>query len=167
MVHLSSLLSNSAPVPCSALCSPSLVREASPARRGYTRSRVSGRKKIAPAGDISGYIRYVPGPTYRGSALLYMPPLAIKGEACSVTTQAQAHSDPSDPRQLKLSSNTSHSGVGYHAPVARTTLNPCVFLCSSYFPTNEQTLRPLLILGFKAGALRHPGDFLSDTMNLR
>jgi hypothetical protein len=30
---------------------------------------------------------------------------------------------------LKL--NTSHSGVGYYAPVARTTLNPCVFLCSS------------------------------------
>jgi hypothetical protein len=29
---------------------------------------------------------------------------------------------------LKL--NIAHSGVGYYAPVARTTLNPCVFLCS-------------------------------------
>jgi hypothetical protein len=38
----------------------------------------------------------------------------------------------------KLSSNTSHSGVGCYAPVARTTLNPCVFLCSSHFPTNKQ-----------------------------
>jgi hypothetical protein len=26
--------------------------------------------------------------------------------------------------------NTSHNRVGYYAPAARTTLNPCVFLCS-------------------------------------
>jgi hypothetical protein len=52
------------------------------------RSRMSGRKKIARATNISSskyYIRYVPGPTYQGSAPLYMPPLAIKGEACNVT----------------------------------------------------------------------------------
>jgi hypothetical protein len=68
----------------------------------------------------------------------------------------------------KLSSNTSHSGVGCYAPAARTTLNPCVFLCSSYFPTNKQNVRPLLILGFRAGALRHPtGDFLSDIWRAR
>jgi hypothetical protein len=64
------------------------------------------------------------------------PPLAIKGEACNVTRQA--HLDPSNSRQLNLSSNTSHIGVGYYAPAARTTLNPCVFLCSSHFPTNKQ-----------------------------
>jgi hypothetical protein len=55
------------------------------------RSRMSGRKKIAPVANISSskyYIRYVPGPTCRGSVPLYMPPLAIKGEACNVTTQA-------------------------------------------------------------------------------
>jgi hypothetical protein len=55
------------------------------------RPRMSGRKKIAPATNISSskyYIRYVPGPTCWGSALLYMPPLAIKGEACNVTKQA-------------------------------------------------------------------------------
>jgi hypothetical protein len=34
----------------------------------------------------------------------------------------------------KLTSNTSHSGVGCYAPVARTTLNPRVFLCSSSLP---------------------------------
>jgi hypothetical protein len=54
------------------------------------RSQMSGRKKIAPLANISGskyYICYVPGPTCRGSVLLYMPPLAIKGEACNVTTQ--------------------------------------------------------------------------------
>jgi hypothetical protein len=48
------------------------------------RSRMSGHKKIAPAANISSskyYIRCVPGPTCRGSVPLYMPPLAIKGEA--------------------------------------------------------------------------------------
>ena len=52
------------------------------------RSRVSGHKKIAPAANISSskyYIHYVPEPTCRGSVFLYMPPLAIKGEACDDT----------------------------------------------------------------------------------
>jgi hypothetical protein len=55
------------------------------------RSRMSGRKKFAPATNISCskyYIHYVPRPTCQGSVPLYMPPLAIKGEACNVTTQA-------------------------------------------------------------------------------
>jgi hypothetical protein len=53
-------------------------------------SRMSGRKKIARAANISGskyYIHYVPGPTCRGSVPLCMPPLAIKGEACNVTME--------------------------------------------------------------------------------
>jgi hypothetical protein len=55
------------------------------------RSRMSGRKKIVRAANISSskyYIRYVFGPTCRGSAPLYMPPLTIKGEACNVTKEA-------------------------------------------------------------------------------
>jgi hypothetical protein len=55
------------------------------------RSQMSGHKKIAPAANIGSskyYIRYVPGPTCRGSVPLCMAPLAIKGEACNVTTQA-------------------------------------------------------------------------------
>jgi hypothetical protein len=51
------------------------------------RSRMSGFKKIAPATNISSSkynIRCVPGPTCRGSVPLYMPPLAIKREACNV-----------------------------------------------------------------------------------
>jgi hypothetical protein len=54
------------------------------------RSRMSGHKKIARATDISSskyYIRYVLGPTCRGSVPLCMPPLAIKEKACNVTTQ--------------------------------------------------------------------------------
>jgi hypothetical protein len=61
-------------------------------------------------------------------------------------------------RALKL--NTSHSGVGYYALAARTTLNPCVFLSSSFIYQQAKRLSPLLILGFRAGALRHPaGEF--------
>jgi hypothetical protein len=57
------------------------------------RSRMSGREKIAPVANICSskcYIHYVPGPTCRGSVPLCMPPSAIKGEACDVTTQAQS-----------------------------------------------------------------------------
>jgi hypothetical protein len=37
-------------------------------------------------------------------------------------------------------------------------------LCSSRFHLTGKTLRPLLILGSRAGAFRHPvGDFLSDS----
>jgi hypothetical protein len=60
------------------------------------RSRMSGHKKIAPTTNISSskyYIYYVLGPTCRGSALLYMPPLAIKGEACNITS-GEALLDP-------------------------------------------------------------------------
>jgi hypothetical protein len=69
----------------------------------------------------------------------------------------------------KLSSNTTHSGVGYYAPAARTTLNPCVFLSSSpSLQRSSKTPKPLLILGFRAGALRHPAeDFLSDIWRAR
>jgi hypothetical protein len=83
------------------------------------RSQMSGRKKIAPTANISSpkyFIRYAPGPTCRGSVPLCMPPSAIKGEACNVTRETLL--DPSHPRQLKLSSNTTHSGVGYYAPAA-------------------------------------------------
>jgi hypothetical protein len=45
------------------------------------RSRMSGRKEIATAANISSskyYIRYVSGPTCRGSVPLYMPPFSYK-----------------------------------------------------------------------------------------
>jgi hypothetical protein len=39
----------------------------------------------------------------------------------------------------------------------------CVLVFLPIFQLTSKTLRPLLILGFRAGALRHPaGDFLSD-----
>ena len=60
----------------------------------------------------------------------------------------------------KPSSNISHNGVGYYAPAARTTLNPCVFLCSSRIHLAGKTFRPIIILRFRAGAFRHTaGEF--------
>jgi hypothetical protein len=100
------------------------------------RSRMSGRKKIAPAANFSSskyYICYVPGPTCQGSVALYMPPLSIKGEAFNVTKRTSSLRQNLD-RDSKLSSlhtNPTHSGVGYYAPAARTTLNPRVFMCSA------------------------------------
>jgi hypothetical protein len=93
------------------------------------RSRVSGHKKIAPATNISSskyYFRNVPGPTCRGSALLYMPTLAIKGEACNVTRGLRPNLDS---QFSSFHSNPTYSGVGCYAPVARTTLNSRVFMC--------------------------------------
>jgi hypothetical protein len=80
---LSSPLPNGTPVLFGALCPSSLIRcqgsfPCTPRLRG---SRMSGHNKIAPATNISCskcYICYVPGPTCRGSALLYMPPLSYK-----------------------------------------------------------------------------------------
>jgi hypothetical protein len=94
------------------------------------RSQMSGHKKIAPAANISSskyYICDVPGPTCRGSVPLYMPPLAIKGEACNVT--GEKNSDR-DSQLSSFHNNPSYTGVGYYAPAARTTLNPRVFMCS-------------------------------------
>jgi hypothetical protein len=44
----------------------------------------------------------------------------------------QTHLDPAQAHKFiqALKLNTSHIGVGYYAPAARTTLNPYVFLCS-------------------------------------
>jgi hypothetical protein len=77
----SNLSSNSAPVPCGALCPLSLPQETSPARRGYARSQVSGCRKSAIASNICGskcYIRYDPGPACQGPVSLCMPPFSYK-----------------------------------------------------------------------------------------
>ena len=79
----------SAPVACSTtvprhtLCSSSFIRDQGGFRCTpmLRRSRISWRKEIALATNINCskyYIRYVPGPTCRGSAPLYVPPFIYK-----------------------------------------------------------------------------------------
>jgi hypothetical protein len=135
------------------------------------RSRASGHKKIVSAIDIRGskhYMLYVSGPTCRGPVPLCMPPFSYKGEACDVTHTRNLRSHHSLVSSYKLTGNTSHSGVGYYDLAARTTLNPCVFLRSSRsYQRSSKTPKPLLISGFRAGALRHPaGDLLSDNLHV-
>jgi hypothetical protein len=147
-----------------------VTKEASPARQCYTDRGYQGAGKIALGMSISRskyYIRYVLGPICRGPTPLYVPPLDYKREG-TLHYKRGRYRPKSSKTQLKLTSNTTHSGVGYYAPAARTTLNPCVFLCSSPNLTTSRTLRPLLISGFRVGALRHPaGDFLSDIWRAR
>jgi hypothetical protein len=91
------------------------------------RSRMSGREKIAPTANISSskcYIHFVPGLTCRGSVPLCMPPFGYK-------RGGMRRYNTSSLRLSSFHSNPTYSGVGYYAPVARTTLNSRVFLCSS------------------------------------
>ena len=120
---------NSAPVLRGALYS-SLIREASPARRGYTDLGCQGARRSLQQQVLVATSAMFLGSHIGAQYSCTCPPSAIKGEACNVTTKAQSLGlDPSYPRQLKLSSNITHSGVGYYALAARTTLNPCMFLC--------------------------------------
>jgi hypothetical protein len=106
-------------------------------------------------------LHFAPGPTCRGSVPLYVSPLSYKREGTRrYKASSRSHRPNLDSQTHKfiqaLKLNTAHSGVGYYAPTARITLNPCVFLCSSRFHPAGKTLRPLLILGFRAGAFHHP-----------
>jgi hypothetical protein len=126
------------------------------------RSRMSGFKKIAPAANISSskyYIHCVPGPTCRGSVLLYVPPLrAIKGRAHDNRRISQA--------QLRLlalklpqQSNTQwsrvlRSGGPNHSKLSR------VHVLGDRLAGQAKHLSPFLILGLRVGELRHPaGEF--------
>jgi hypothetical protein len=132
------------------------------------RSRMSGRKKIALAANISSskyYIRCVPGPTCRGSALLYMPPLAIKGEACNVTKE-RTRRLPQTELRLRLSilklpqqSNTQWSRV-LRSSGPNHSKSSRVHVLDVHLAVQAKRLSPFLILGFRAGALHHlAGEF--------
>jgi hypothetical protein len=150
-------------VPIGALYSSSLLQETSPARRGYGDLGCQDARRWPWQQTLVALsaIFFMPlGPHVGAQHLCACPPSAIKGEACDVTHTGNRGLASS----YKLSNNTTHSGVGYYAPAARTTLNSCVFLSPSLsFQRSSKTPKPLLILGFRAGALRHPaGGLHSD-----
>jgi hypothetical protein len=129
------------------------------------RSWMSGHKKIAPATNISSskyYLCYVSGPTCRGSALLYMPPLAIKGEACNVT-KGRLKLPWTELRlsilKLPQQSNTQWSRV-LRSDGPNHSKSSRVHVLDVRSAGQAKRLSPFLILGFRAGALRHPaGEF--------
>jgi hypothetical protein len=128
-------------------------------------SWMSGHKKIAPTTNISRskyYLRYVSGPTCWGSTLLYMPPLAIKWEACNVTrgrlklpwTKLRL-STLKLPQQFNTQwSRVLRSGGPNHSK------SSLVHVLDVRLAGQAKRLSPFLILGFRAGAIRHPaGEF--------
>jgi hypothetical protein len=143
-------------------CTPRIRRSRAQDARRLPRQQTSVGSKH--------YILYVLGPTCWGPVPLCMPPFSYKrGGMRRYTHTRNLRSHLRLTSSYKLTSNTSHSGVGYYASVARTTLNPCVFLRSSRsYQRPSKTPKPLLISGFRAGALRHPaGDLLSDIWRAR
>jgi hypothetical protein len=149
-----------------------VTREASGARRYYANHGYQGTRRLhwRPAlvdPSITSVMSL--GPHVGAQHPCTYPPLSYK-RGGTQRYKAQTHLDATQAHKfiqvLKL--NTSHSGVGYYAPAARTTLNPCVFLCSFIAYQTSKTLRPLLILVFRAGAFCHPaGDFFSDIWRAR
>jgi hypothetical protein len=117
---------------CAAGCTVSIITytRSFPCTPILRRFRMSGRKKIAPAANISNskyYICY--GPTCRGSVPLYVPPLVIKGEACNVTKESFTHTQTElglrlSALKLPQQSNTQwsrvlHSGGLNHSKSSR------------------------------------------------
>jgi hypothetical protein len=84
------------------------------------------------------------GPHVGAQCLCAYPPFNYKRGGMQRYTHARnLRSHLRLASSYKLTSNTSHSGVGYYAPVARTTLNPCVFLSSSRsFQRSSKTPSP-------------------------
>jgi hypothetical protein len=87
-------------------CTPRIRRS----RRQGTRRLSRQQTLVAPSAIFFMFL----GPHVGAQCLCAYPPLAIKGEACNVTHTRNLRLASS----YKLSSNTSHSGVGYYAPAA-------------------------------------------------
>jgi hypothetical protein len=122
------------------------------------RSRVTGHKEIALAANIYSpkyYILYVPGPTCRGSVPLCMPPFSYKrGGMRRYKEVAQAHNI-----YITQWSRVLRPGGPNHSKPS------CALVCSSTNLVTRKTLRPLLILGIRAGAICHPAGEIYPPTN--
>jgi hypothetical protein len=128
--------------PCCAVhCTHHLLYEKlPPARRGYKDLGCQGARRLLQQQILVATSAMFLGPHVGAQYPCACPPLAINGEACNVTTQAQYLG--LDSRLSSFHSNPTHSGVGCYVPVARTTLNSCVFLCSFLHLATSKTLKP-------------------------
>jgi hypothetical protein len=124
------------------------------------RSRTIGHKWIAPVANIYSpkcYILYVPGPKCRGSVPLCMPPFSYKRGG-----MRRYKTDPSsDSQYITQWSRVLRPGGPNHSKPS------CALVCSSTSRVASKMLRPLLSLGFRAGAIRHPaGEISSPTTTI-
>jgi hypothetical protein len=146
-----------------------VAREASPARQCYADRGYQDARKIALGTDTSRskyYICYVPGPTCRGPAPMYVPPLDYKREGTQryrfIQTQAILDTTQAHEQYNTQWSRVLRSGGPNHSKLLH------VLVCSSLNSVIGKTLRPLFIIGFWVGAFCHPaGDFLSDIWRAR
>jgi hypothetical protein len=121
---------------------------------------------MAP-GDCSGILalvtsimyslRFAPGPTCRGSASLYVPPLNYKREGTrryKGDSQVHSYAEAHRLNTRRQWSRVLHSsGLNHSKPL-------CVLCVHPESTQQAKRLGPLLILGFRAGAFRHPArDF--------
>jgi hypothetical protein len=107
---------------------------------------------------IMYFFHYAPGPTCRGSASLYVPPLNYKREG---TQRYKAHANTLNTHSIQLTQSGGRvlcsGGLNHYNPSS-----PLVFLLNS---SNRQPLRPPPHLRIRAGAFRHPaGGFPTDNM---
>jgi hypothetical protein len=118
--------------------------------------------------SCSGYlIRYVSEPTCRGSeSFCTCPPFSYKrGRHADI--QGQAHSDTHKFIQA-LKQYITHWSRVLRSGGPNHSKSLCVLVFFPLFQLTSKTLRPLLILGLRAGALLHPaGDLLSDIWRAR
>jgi hypothetical protein len=104
------------------------------------------------------------GPHVGAQCLCACPPSAIKGEACDVTHRRNLRSHlrlakliQAHKQYISQWSRVLRSGGPNHSK------SLCVLEFSPFFQRSSKTPKPLLISGFRAGALHHPaGDLLSD-----
>jgi hypothetical protein len=105
----------------------------------------------------SSILPFVPGPTCRGSEPLYMPPLNYKrgGMRREHTNKKviQAYTQHKLPQQSNPQwSRVLRSGGPNHSKSLR------VHVFDDRLARQAKRLSPLLIIGFRAGALRHPAE---------
>jgi hypothetical protein len=120
-----------------------VARETSAASQCYGDRGYQGTRKIAlgttlVAPSITSVMSL--GPHVGAQYPCTRPPLELqKGRHATLQHSSKGRlRRKSSNTQLKLTSNTTHSGVGYYALAARTTLNSCMFLCSSKKSHNKQ-----------------------------
>jgi hypothetical protein len=100
---------------------------------------------------------YVPEPTCRGSVPLCMPPFSYKRGG-----MRRYKGDPissSDSQYITQWSRVLRLGGSNHSKPS------CALVCSSTNLVTRKTLRPLLILGIRAGAIRHPAGEIYPPTN--
>jgi hypothetical protein len=156
------------PIPSDAQYPSPLLQEVSPAHRGYgdlgrqdTRRLPQQQTLVAPSAIFFMSL----GPHVGVQHLLCMPPFNYKRRGMRHYTRA--HSDTHKLIQAHKQYITQWSRV-LRSGGPNHSKSSCVLVFFPFSRLTSETPRPLLILGFRAGALRHPaGDFLSDRLHVR